>query len=182
MGQPVSDLLLKLSEAWTRATDGRFAALPAAGSEAPAFEAADQDGALHRLADYRGRWLVLYFYPEDETPGCTAEACGFRDGLAEIKGLGAEVLGVSTDDEAAHARFAGDQRLSFPLLADAGGEVARAYGVLWRMGPRPFARRRTFVIDPQGRIAKRYLRVPVAEHAEQVAADLKTLIGAASGG
>ncbi|MCF7990538.1 MAG: peroxiredoxin [Thiohalocapsa sp.] len=184
MRQQVGDMMLKLSEVWTRATGGRFSAMPAPGSAAPDFDAADQQGTRHRLGDYRGRWLVLYFYPRDETPGCTAEACSFRDNLAEVTGLGAAVIGVSTDEEAAHARFAADHGLSFPLLADTGGDVARAYGVLWDKGPRPFARpfarRRTFVIDPDGRIAKRYLRVPVGEHAEQVAADLRALAGAAA--
>ena len=145
------------------------------GAVAPPFALKDQHGQLQRLADYQGRWLVLYFYPKDDTPGCTTEACAFRDGYLELKALGVEVLGVSLDDSDSHAAFAGKYHLPFPLLADARGEVARAYGVLWKLGPLKFAKRQTFIIDPQGRIAKHYPSVKAKGHAREVVQALGAL-------
>lgn len=130
----------------------------AAGDPAPPFALPDQDGAEHRLEDYAGRILVLYFYPRDFTPGCTAEACSFRDAHAEIAVAGAAVLGVSTDDAASHRRFREEHGLPFPLLADAGAEVASRYGA-W--GERTLygrtsvgMTRATFVVGPDGRDRK----------------------------
>jgi len=147
----------------------------AVGRDAPAFRLADQSGKLHSLADYRGRWVVLYFYPKDDTPGCTTEACTFRDAMTAINALNSQVLGISLDDTASHARFAEKYRLPFPLLADTGGEASRAYGSLWSLGPMKFARRHTFIIDPEGRIAKIYRSVEAAHHSEEVQNDLKEL-------
>lgn len=138
---------------------------PAAGAPAPDFALPDAQGHIQRLADYRGRWLVLYFYPKDETPGCTAEACSLRDGFAEFRQRDVALLGVSLDSVASHAAFARHHRLPFPLLADADGQVARAYGSLWDFGPIRFAKRHTFLIDPQGRIARVYRDVSPASHA-----------------
>lgn len=173
MGRLFNDLALKLNEAWIRATGGRLSGMPAVGDAAPDLQLADQDGQVRRLADYLGRWVVLYFYPKDETPGCTTEACRFQDGLGALTALDAQVLGVSTDDSASHRRFAEHHGLGFPLLADTEGQVARDYGVLWHLGPVRFARRRTFLIDDRGRIAKVYLRVAVERHADEVAGEIR---------
>ena len=163
---------------WTAAAQAGAAT---EGAAAPAFALQDQYGQVQRLADYRGRWVVLYFYPKDDTPGCTAEACAFRDGYLEIKALGAEVLGVSLDDSGSHAAFAGKYHLPFPLLADPQGEVSRAYGVLWKLGPLRFSKRQTFLIDPQGRIARHYRSVRAEGHAQEVVQALRALQAGATG-
>ncbi len=140
------------------------APFPAAGARtamtAPPLDLHDQHGRLHRVSDYAGRVLVLFFYPQDDTPGCTAEACGFRDLLGELAALGAAVVGVSSDDAAAHRRFAAKFGLTFPLLADPGGAAARRYGV-WGDGA---ARRCTIIVDAGGIIAGEISGVPAAEH------------------
>lgn len=145
------------------------------GMMAPEFGLFDQLGKKQRLSEYRGRWVVLYFYPKNDTPGCTTEACNFRDDIFELRALGAEVLGVSLDSAESHARFAEKHGLPFPLLSDSRGDTARAYGALWSMGPVRFARRHTVIIDPDGRIAKVYRKVKPASHSAQVIADLKAL-------
>jgi peroxiredoxin Q/BCP len=147
----------------------------AVGHEAPGFRLPDQSGAAHALADYRGRWVILYFYPKDDTPGCTTEACNFRDAITAITALNTQVLGVSVDDTASHAQFAQKHRLPFPLLADRDGQVARAYGALWSLGPVQFARRHSFIIDPDGKIAKIYRAVDAERHSREVQDDLKAL-------
>ena len=129
----------------------------------------------HALADYAGKWVVLYFYPKDDTPGCAIEACKFRDDYQAIKSLGAEILGVSLDSTDSHASFASDHQLPFPLLADPGGEVARSYGCLFSLGPLKLAKRNTFIIDKQGKIAKIYRDVDPRRHSEQVITDLQQL-------
>lgn len=149
------------------------------GDPAPDFVLSDQDGVVHRLSDYRGRWVLLYFYPKDDTPGCTKEACAFRDQLPSFDKLRAQVLGVSADSVASHARFAAKYRLSFPLLADQTKEVVQLYGV-WgkkRFMGREFkgTMRTSFLIDPDGRIAKVYENVKPERHAEEVIADLEAL-------
>jgi peroxiredoxin Q/BCP len=146
-----------------------------AGQAAPQFELIDQHGKAHRLEDYAGRWLVLYFYPKDDTPGCTTEACSFRDDIYRIRALGAEVAGVSLDSAESHARFAEKHGLPFALLSDASGDIARRYGVLAEAGN--FARRATFLIDPAGRVAKVYREVDPAAHSGEVIADLHRLTG-----
>jgi peroxiredoxin Q/BCP len=153
----------------------------AVGNPAPAFSLRDQTNAARALADYRGRWVVLYFYPKDDTPGCTTEACNFRDDLPTLRTLGVQILGVSIDDTESHERFAKKYELPFPLLADIGGDTARAYGALTSFGPIKFAKRHTFLIDPQGRIAKIYRDVKPSTHSREILADLKAL-QAASGG
>lgn len=145
------------------------------GMPAPAFSLTDQYGKSHALADYQGSWLVLYFYPKDDTPGCTTEACAFRDDLRRLKQMHVALLGVSLDDVDSHRRFADKFNLPFPLLADTKGETARAYGALWSLGPLRFARRQTFIIDPHGRVAHIYRSVDAAQHSEQVIRDLEAL-------
>lgn len=151
------------------------AAVPAVGQSAPEFTLPDQGGKLRRLADWRGKWLVLYFYPKNDTPGCTEEACTFRDDWEQLTALGAEVVGISVDDSASHAAFSQKYKLPFPLLADTQGDVAQRYGAIsdWKLFK--FAKRYTFLIDPQGRIAKVYLSVNTSRHSAEVVADLKRL-------
>ena len=152
------------------------AAPPALGAEAPAFNLQDQRGAWHRLADYRGQWVVLYFYPKDQTPGCTTQACEFRDNIFAFRKLGVVLLGVSVDDVASHKEFAEKHSLPFPILADSTKQTAAAYGVLVRMlGVFELAQRDTFIIDPAGRIARHYVKVDPKGHSEFVLKELKAL-------
>jgi len=143
------------------------------GTAAPAFRLQDQHDAWISLADQKGKWLVLYFYPMDETPGCTTEACEFRDNIFAYRKLGVNVLGISVQDVASKKQFAAKHSLPFSVLADSDKSVAKAYGVLSIMG---FARRETFIIDPQGRIAKHYPSVDPKEHSKQLLVDLTALI------
>ena len=147
----------------------------AVGDPAPEFELSDQDGQLHSLEDYRDQWVVLYFYPKDDTPGCTTEACEFRDNIFAFKKINAQILGVSLDDAESHAKFAEKYGLPFPLLADVEGKTSDAYGVKTKMFGMTVAKRQTFVIGPDGTIAKHYEKVNPDEHSEQVLADLKEL-------
>ena len=146
------------------------------GKKAPAFTLKDQDGKTHRLADYAGRPVVLYFYPKDDTPGCTKESCAFRDNLPAFKKGKAVVLGVSILDEASKARFAAKHGLNFPLLADADHAVAEKYGV-WQkksLYGRSFMgiARTTYLIGGDGKVVKRWDNVKVDGHAEAVLAAL----------
>ncbi len=145
------------------------------GSPAPSFQLLDQNEAQHNLKDYHGNWVVLYFYPKDDTPGCTKEACAFRDDIAILQSLDAHVFGVSVDTSESHADFAKKYSLQFPLLADIGGEVAKCYGSLTKIGPLILAKRHTFIIDPNGKIAKIYRNVKPAIHSDEVIADIKQL-------
>ena len=151
---------------------GGRGAMPEAGAAAPDFTLHDAAHQHHRLADYRGRWLVLYFYPKDATPTCTAEACNLRDSYVEFQGRDVALLGVSLDDAASHADFSQRHGLTFPLLADPDATVARAYGSLWDFGLLRFAKRHTFLIDPAGRVAKVYRDIDPARHAQEILADL----------
>ena len=149
------------------------------GKKAPAFSLKDQHGKVHRLADYAGRSVVLYFYPKDDTSGCTKEACAFQDNLPGLKTSKATVLGVSILDEASKARFASKYGLSFPLLADADHEVADKYGV-WQkksLYGRSFngIARTTYLIGPDGKVRQRWDKVKVDGHAEAVVAALDAL-------
>src|SRR5210317_1526592 len=145
------------------------------GNAAPEFELSDQNGQLHSLEDYRDQWVVLYFYPKDETPGCITEACEFRYNIFAYRELNAQILGVSLDDAESHKAFAENHGLPFPLLADVEGMAATAYGVKTRMFGMKVAKRQTFIIGPNGTIAKHYEKVKPAEHSAQVLADLKEL-------
>jgi peroxiredoxin Q/BCP len=147
----------------------------AVGETAPEFELPDQDGQLHSLEDYRDQWVVLYFYPKDETPGCTTEACEFRDNIFAFRDLNAQILGVSLDDVESHKAFSENHGLPFPLLADVDGVAATAYGVKTRMLGMEIAKRQTFIIGPDGAIAKHYEKVNPSEHSKQVLADLAAL-------
>ena len=148
------------------------------GSAAPDFDLLDQNSERHTLSGYSGRWLVLYFYPKDDTPGCTTQACEFRDDIFILKKMGVAVVGVSLDDVESHREFAEKYSLPFPLLSDAGGEVARRYGALTSFGPVKFAKRQTFIIAPDSRIAKVYRSVRPEKHSDEVIADLGALITA----
>jgi peroxiredoxin Q/BCP len=152
---------------------------PVVGSPAPEFELSDQNGHLHSLEDYRNRWVVLYFYPKDQTPGCTTEACEFRDNIFAFRELDAQILGVSLDDIESHKEFADEYSLPFPLLADIDGDTSVAYGVKTRMFGMTVAKRQTFIIGPDGTIVKHYNVVNPDDHAAEVLADLKEL-GASS--
>ncbi len=145
------------------------------GAVAPDFALRDQEDRLRSLGDYDGRWLVLYFYPRDDTPHCTREACAFRDARPTLEELGASVLGVSVDTIARHADFARKHDLPFPLLADPGGRIARAYGSVLDLAFIRLARRKTFIIAPDGRIAARFDAVDVATHADEVTRTLDAL-------
>jgi thioredoxin-dependent peroxiredoxin len=145
------------------------------GSLAPKFTLSDQESKTQSLSSYRGRWVVLYFYPKDDTPGCTTEACNFRDDQLALRALNVQILGISVDDSKSHAQFAQKFHLPFPLLADTEGQVARDYGALWSIGPLRIAKRYTFVIDPEGRIAKIYRNVKPSTHSRELQQDLKEL-------
>lgn len=149
------------------------------GQIAPDFSLHDQDGQVRSLADARGRWVVVYFYPRDDTPGCTKEACAFRDGLPRFEDLNAIVWGVSADDEKAHRKFAEKFELNFPLLVDPDKGMLEAYGA-WveksMYGKRYMGVQRiTYLIDPDGKVARAWPKVKPEEHAEEVAAALAEL-------
>jgi peroxiredoxin Q/BCP len=153
---------------------------PRPGDAAPTFSLPDQNGRTRALEEFRGRWLVLYFYPRDDTPGCTEQAGRYRDALQDIETLGATVCGISVNDSDSHARFARKYKLSFTLLADRGGRTAARYGSLLHFGLIRVARRNTFLIDPRGRIAKVYVGVNAARDAAAVLADLRITATAAA--
>jgi peroxiredoxin Q/BCP len=142
------------------------------GKKAPAFSLKDQDGRLHKLSDYAGKSIVLYFYPKDDTPGCTKESCDFRDNLVRFNASKASVLGISILDEQSKSKFAKKYALTFPLLADADHEIAEKYGV-WQKKMR-YGRsymgivRTTYLIGPDGKVAKRWDKVSVDGHAGEV--------------
>jgi peroxiredoxin Q/BCP len=154
-----------------------FAAGPQVGETAPTFRLQDQNGHWREPADFHGHWLVMYFYPKDFTPGCTTEVCTFRDDIAKLRQAGAEVIGVSLDDVESHAAFAAKYHVPFPLLSDADHQVSASYGVLTSMAGMKYAKRTTFLIDPQGRVAKVYRDVDPEKNSAQVLADLAALKG-----
>jgi peroxiredoxin Q/BCP len=139
-----------------------------AGSQAPELSATDQHGKTHRLAEQRGHKTVVYFYPKDMTPGCTKQACAFRDAWDRFEAAGVKVFGVSSDDQQSHEEFAKEERLPFPLLADPDHVWARAFGVPLRLG---MTARVTFLLDAQGKVAKTYPDVDPALHASEVLRD-----------
>ncbi len=151
------------------------------GNAAPDFRLQDQNGVWRSLEDFRGKWVALYFYPKDDTPGCTTEACNFRDNIFAFDALGAVILGVSLDDIESHAAFAEKYSLPFPILADTGKQAADAYGVIMKIGPMTLASRQSFLIDPAGRVVKHYAKVDPATHSAEVLADLRAQIGASGG-
>jgi peroxiredoxin Q/BCP len=145
------------------------------GDDAPTFTLPDSQGNQVNLNDYKGKWLVLYFYPKDDTPGCTTEACHFRDDFKLLENLGAKVVGVSIDDSFSHKKFAEKYNLPFPLLSDSSGEVASRYGALNNFLVIKLAKRYTYLINPQGKIAKIYLSIDTSKHSQEIIEDLKTL-------
>jgi len=145
------------------------------GAAAPDFELIDQYNKPHKLSDYQGKWIVLYFYPKDDTPGCTTEACNFRDDIFKIRKLNAEVLGVSVDNAESHKKFSEKHGLPFPLLSDGDAEVAKSYDALFSLGPIKTAKRHSFIINPEGKLAKIYRDVSPDEHSDEIIRDLETL-------
>ena len=143
---------------------------------APDFRLQDEAGEFHSLADYKGKWLVLYFYPKDDTPGCTTEACSLRDAATDISERRAQIVGISADDATSHSKFIAKHHLNFTLLSDPEKTVIEAYGA-W--GKKMFGKegilRKTFIINPHGEVVKVYGRVTPLGHGEQVTSELKHL-------
>jgi len=156
-------------------------ASPAIGTMAPQFKLQDQNGDWHSLSDYQGKWLVVYFYPKDETSGCTTQACELRDNIFAFRKIGATIVGISVDDVASHKGFAEHHSLPFSVLADPSKETAKNYGVLVKMmGIFEIAQRDTFIIDPQGHIAQHLVNVEPKGHSAVVLKELARLQAAAS--
>ena len=150
-------------------------ASPPVGAAAPGFELPDQEGETRRLEDFGGKWLVLYFYPKDNTPGCTTQACDFRDNIFAFRKLDAEIVGISLDRVDSHREFATEHSLPFTLLADSEGKAARDYGVLRNFGVVELASRQTFLISPEGVIARHYEKVDLDTHSADVLKDIALL-------
>lgn len=150
-------------------------ALSMQGQPAPTFNLEDQSGTSHQLADYQGQYLVVYFYPKNDTSGCTVEAKAFKDNYATLKAMNADVIGVSLDDAESHRAFIKKYDLPFNLLVDANKQMSRDYGVDGGMAVFNYAKRQTFIIDPEGQIAVHFEQVDPSTHAEQVIMALKDL-------
>lgn len=146
------------------------------GSAAPEFKLQDQNGQWHTLGEYSGKWVALYFYPKDQTPGCTKEACEFRDNIFAFRDANAVIVGISVDDVESHKKFEQKHSLPFTLLADPGKQTVKSYGVLKKyMGTMELAKRETFLIDPKGHIAKIYTDVEPKGHSAEVLGDIKKM-------
>ena len=143
------------------------------GHKAPNFSLQDQNNITHTLSDYEGQWVVLYFYPKDDTPGCTTQACDFRDAVKRIIASKAIVFGLSLDSVTSHKLFAEKYNLPFSLLADETGEVSKLYDSLRKL--LGYAKRNTFIVDPEGNIAKIYLKKKTKTHSQMVLSDLESL-------
>ena len=150
-------------------------ATPSAGSNAPDFTLPSQEGSSVSLKDYRGKWVVLYFYPKDQTPGCSREAHNFQVDQPKYAERNAVVLGVSLDSVDSHKKFCAKEGLNFKLLADTDHKVTDSYGSLTNLGLVKFAARHTFLIDPNGKIAKAYTSVDPLKHSGEVLAELDVL-------
>lgn len=135
---------------------------------APDFKLQDQHSQWQQLKDFKGKWVVVYFYPKDDTPGCTVEAQNFRDTQKDFVKLGVSVLGISIDSIESHKLFSEAHELTFPILSDESKKVSKQYDVLGGFGPISYAKRQTFVIDPDGIIVKHYQDVTAAEHSQQL--------------
>jgi len=146
------------------------------GMQAPDFTLVDQDNIKRSLTDYSGQWVVLYFYPKDDTPGCTTEACSFRDNIEIINNLKANILGVSVDSQESHKDFSDKYSLPFPILADINGEVAKKYDSFGSFVGFKYASRHTFIINPAGKIHKIYKKVNPSKHAAEIILELKNNI------
>ena len=158
-----------------RLFSGSRATRPMPGDIAPDFTLPSQAGAAVSLKDFRGKWVVLYFYPKDQTPGCTREAHNFQVDQPKYDQRNSVVLGVSLDSVDSHKKFCAKEGLNFKLLADSNGRVSKAYGSLTNLGLTKFAARHTFLIDPAGKIAKTYTTVDPGRHSEEVLAALDQL-------
>ena len=143
------------------------------GDKAPSFSLKDQNNLTHTLSDYEGQWIILYFYPKDDTPGCTTQACDFRDAVKRIIASKSVVFGLSLDSVASHKLFAEKYNLPFSLLADEAGEVSELYDSLHWL--KSYSKRNTFIVDPKGNIVKIYLSVDPKTHSEMVLSDLSGL-------
>ena len=145
------------------------------GQTAPNFNLQDQNGNWHTLDNYKGQWVVLFFFPKDQTPGCTTEACNFRDNIFEFQKLNAQILGVSLDDIESHQAFSEKYSLPYPILADINKECATEYGVLGKFMMMTIAKRQSYLINPEGKIVKHYKKVDPDTHTKEVIIDLKQL-------
>lgn len=145
------------------------------GQLAPDFKLMAQDGNLKTLENYKGKWLVLYFYPKDNTPGCTTEAKNFRDAYKNYQSLNADIVGISLDDHDSHKDFSKQYQLPFDILSDTESSASKAYKVLGGVGPIKYAKRQTFIIDPTGSIVYHFEKVNANEHEKKVMAKLKQL-------
>ncbi len=168
----LTSLLLLCVAGISLADDAR----PAVGDPAPSFRLQDQNFEWHDLGDYKGQWVVLFFYPKADTPGCTTEACAFRDDIFKFRKIGTRILGISLDDVASQKEFADKYHLPYPLLSDANQETAKSYGVLRNLGVMKLARRETFIVAPDGSIARHYRKVDPEKHSAQVLEDLESLM------
>jgi thioredoxin-dependent peroxiredoxin len=149
--------------------------VPAAGTAAPTFKLVTNEGKEASLSDFKGKWVVLYFYPKDFTSGCTLEAHNFQRDIAKYETANAVILGVSVDTAESHKSFCAKEGLNFKLLADIGGKVSEQYGSTMEYNGATYSARNTFIIDPQGKIAKVFVKVSPAGHSEEVLAALATL-------
>ena len=152
------------------------------GQAAPDFRLQDQNGEWQTLEQYRGQWVALYFYPKDDTPGCTTEACAFRDNIFAFDELNARIIGISLDNVDSHEEFAEKYSLPFSILADTDKQAATAYGVIMKIGPMELAKRESFLINPDGVIVKHYEKVNPANHSAEVLADIDSFSMAATEG
>ena len=148
---------------------------PAVGDSAPTFKLQDQNGDWHTLGDYKGKYVVLFFYPKDGTPGCTTEACNFRDNIFAFDDLNTQILGISLDDVDSHKEFSEKYSLPYPILADIEKESAVDYGVLGKFMMMTITKRESFIIDPDGLIVKHYKNVDPDKHTDEVIEELKSL-------
>lgn len=162
--------LVAVSMLVTQAKAADDAAIPAAGQAAPAFTLPSQDGSPISLSQYKGKWVVLYFYPRDMTPGCTIEAHKFQDSLSQFEAKNAVILGVSVDSSDSHKQFCAKDGLTFHLLSDTSHSVVTAYGSLGSFGTVTIANRNTFLIDPKGNIKQVWVKVNPADSASEVLA------------
>ncbi len=169
---------LALTVAFTLIACAQAGDPPAVGSAAPDFKLQDQNGDWHDLQDYHGKWLAIYFYPKDDTPGCTTQACSIRDNIYAFKAIGAEVVGISVDDVDSHQEFATKYKLPFTILADLGGKTSDRYGVLRDYKMMQIASRQTFLVNPEGIVVKHYPEVDPETHTDMVLTDLKAFMEA----
>lgn len=154
---------------------GPFADVPIVGADAPEFTLTTNEGNQASLKDFRGQWVVLYFYPKDFTSGCTLEAHNFQSDLSKYQAMKVVILGVSVDSAESHKSFCAKEGLAFKLLSDPGGKISDTYGSVMEYQGAKFSARNTFIIDPQGKIAKVFMKVKPAGHSEEVLTALETL-------